>query len=116
MASFLQLRDVSKSYDSVLGAPPVSVLTAINLEIGPGESAAIVGPSGSGKSTLLNIIGTLDRATSGQVLLEGQDLGRLDELALAEVRSRNRVHLSEPSFAAPMHGVGKRSCSHAGAR
>jgi ABC-type lipoprotein export system ATPase subunit len=88
MASFLQLRDVSKSYDSVLGAPPVSVLKDINLEVGSGESAAIAGPSGSGKSTLLNIIGTLDRPTRGQVLLEGQDLAQLDDAALAGVRSR----------------------------
>jgi lipoprotein-releasing system ATP-binding protein len=88
MASFLVLRDVAKSYQSVLDGPAVSVLDGIDLEIQPGESAAIIGPSGSGKSTLLNIIGTLDRPTRGQVLLEGQDLARLDETQLAAVRNR----------------------------
>jgi lipoprotein-releasing system ATP-binding protein len=88
MASFLQLRDVCKTYQSVQDAPPVVVLDGINLEIFQGESAAIVGPSGSGKSTLLNIIGTLDRPTRGQVLLEGQDIGQLDEARLADARNR----------------------------
>jgi ABC-type lipoprotein export system ATPase subunit len=88
MASFLVLRDVAKSYQSVLDVPAVTVLNGINLEIQEGESAAIIGPSGSGKSTLLNIIGTLDQPTRGQVLLEGQDLAQLDLLALAAVRNR----------------------------
>jgi ABC-type lipoprotein export system ATPase subunit len=88
MESFLVLRDVAKSYQSVLDGPPVAVLNGINLEIQQGESAAIIGPSGSGKSTLLNIIGTLDRPTRGQVLLEGRNLAQLDEVELAAVRNR----------------------------
>jgi ABC-type lipoprotein export system ATPase subunit len=88
MMSFLVLRDVAKSYQSVMDGPAVSVLDGINLEIQEGESAAILGPSGSGKSTLLNIIGTLDRPTRGQVLLEGQDLAQLDETQMAAVRNR----------------------------
>jgi lipoprotein-releasing system ATP-binding protein len=88
MASFLQLRDVGKTYQSVQDAPPVVVLDGICIEIERGESAAIVGPSGSGKSTLLNIIGTLDRPTRGQVLLEGEDIGQLDEARLAYARNR----------------------------
>ena len=88
MASFLVLRDVAKAYQSVLDGPAVSVLDGIDMEIQKGESAAILGPSGSGKSTLLNIIGTLDRPTRGQVLLEGQDLAKLDETQLAAVRNR----------------------------
>ncbi|HUD48227.1 MAG TPA: ABC transporter ATP-binding protein [Candidatus Baltobacteraceae bacterium] len=88
MASFLQLRDVGKTYLSVQDAPPVVVLDGISLEIERGESAAIVGPSGSGKSTLLNIIGTLDRPTRGQVLLGGEDIGQLNEARLAETRNR----------------------------
>jgi lipoprotein-releasing system ATP-binding protein len=87
MVSFLQLRDVGKTYRSVQDAPPVIVLDGINLTIERGESAAIVGPSGSGKSTLLNIIGTLDQPTRGQVLLEGEDIGQLDQNRLAAVRN-----------------------------
>ena len=88
MAPFLKLQDVCKSYDSVLNAPPVRVLDAVCLEIQAGESVAIVGPSGSGKSTLLNIIGALDRPTSGQVLFQGEDLGRWNERELAAFRHR----------------------------
>jgi ABC-type lipoprotein export system ATPase subunit len=88
MASFLVLRDVAKSYQSVLDGPAVPVLDGIAMEIQQGESCAIIGPSGSGKSTLLNIIGTLDRPTRGQVLLEGQDLAQLNETQLAAVRNR----------------------------
>jgi len=84
----LRLTEVSKRYESPTGAEAVSVLRDISMEIGRAESVAVVGPSGSGKSTLLNIIGTLDRPTSGQVLLEGQDLSRLDDLQLATVRNR----------------------------
>ena len=66
----------------------VSVLNAVSLEVTRGETLAIVGPSGSGKSTLLQIIGTLDRPTSGEVLLNGKNLAALDDLQLAEVRNR----------------------------
>ncbi|PYJ80325.1 MAG: ABC transporter [Verrucomicrobia bacterium] len=84
----LRLTEVSKRYESPAGAETVSVLRDISMEIGRAESVAVVGPSGSGKSTLLNIIGTLDRPTSGQVLLDGQDLSRLDVVQLAAVRNR----------------------------
>jgi len=84
----LKLTDVSKRYEAPDGAEAVPILRNITLEIGSGDSVAIIGPSGSGKSTLLNIIGTLDRPTGGQVRLEGQDLSRLDDLQLAAVRNR----------------------------
>src|SRR5207248_4482106 len=84
----LKLTNVAKRFDSPGSAGSLAVLDGITLEVGAGESLAVVGPSGSGKSTLLNIIGTLDRPTSGQVLLDGQDLSRLDDLQLATVRNR----------------------------
>src|SRR5213596_721642 len=84
----LKLIDVSKRYESPGGADAVWVLRDITLEIGRGESVAIVGPSGSGKSTLLNIIGTLDRPSTGQVLLDGRELNQLDDIQLAAVRNR----------------------------
>ncbi len=84
----LKLANVTKTYASPDGAAPLTVLRAISLEVGRGESLAIIGPSGSGKSTLLQIIGTLDHPTSGAVSLDGQDLSCLDEARLAVVRNR----------------------------
>jgi ABC-type lipoprotein export system ATPase subunit len=84
----LQLTAVSKQYGSPGGAEAVAVLRDITLEVGRGESLAIVGPSGSGKSTLLNVIGTLDQPSSGTVTLDGLDLTRLDDLQLARVRNQ----------------------------
>ncbi|MFO7325031.1 MAG: ABC transporter ATP-binding protein [Pseudomonadota bacterium] len=66
----------------------VRALDGVDLTIGREELVAIIGPSGSGKSTLLNIAGTLDRATSGQVLVDGHDVGRLDDDALSVLRAR----------------------------
>jgi ABC-type lipoprotein export system ATPase subunit len=83
----LKLENLTKRYDAPDRAGALTVLEAISLELGRGESLAIVGPSGSGKSTLLQIIGTLDHPTSGSVRLDGQDLSGLDEAKLAEVRN-----------------------------
>jgi len=84
----LKLIAVSKRYESLTGADSVPILRDISLEIGRRESVAIVGPSGSGKSTLLNIMGTLDRPSSGQILLAGRELNQLDDIQLAAVRNR----------------------------
>jgi lipoprotein-releasing system ATP-binding protein len=85
----LKLTAVAKEFAATEdGGPPVSVLRDISLTVMSGQSLAIVGPSGSGKSTLLNIIGTLDRPTRGQVLLDGEDVSRLDDVQLAAVRNR----------------------------
>ena len=87
-SSLLKLIDVCKRYESTTGTEAVPVLRDVTLEIGRGESVAIVGPSGSGKSTLLNIMGTLDRPSSGQALLDGRELSQLDDIQLAAVRNR----------------------------
>lgn len=87
----LKLTDVSKSYPAATangGTAELPILSSVNLSLERGESLAIIGPSGSGKSTLLNIIGTLDRPTSGSVQLGGQELTRLNDLDLADVRNR----------------------------
>ncbi len=89
-AAVLTLTGVAKEYPATAnGGAPVEVLRDISLTVRRGQSLAIVGPSGSGKSTLLNVIGTLDRPTRGQVLLDGEDLSRLDDLCLALVRNQS---------------------------
>jgi ABC-type lipoprotein export system ATPase subunit len=88
VSTLLKLENVTKHYAAPDGGAAPPVLSDVSLALGAGESVAIVGPSGSGKSTLLNIMGTLDRPTSGRVLLDGQDLASLGDAALAAVRSR----------------------------
>ena len=84
----VELTDVTKTYAAGEGAQPLRVLEGISLRVSGGASLAVTGPSGSGKSTLLNIIGGLDRATGGQVLLGGRDLMALSDGELALLRSR----------------------------
>jgi ABC-type lipoprotein export system ATPase subunit len=87
-APLLTLSNVSKRYESPGGANSLTVLNDISLQVERGQSLAIVGPSGSGKSTLLQIIGTLDRPSSGTVRLDGEDLNQLNDVELAAVRNR----------------------------
>jgi lipoprotein-releasing system ATP-binding protein len=84
----LELVDVVKSYEWPGDTGSVCILKDITLKVEKGQSVAIVGPSGSGKSTLLNIIGGLDRPTSGQVLFNSKDLANLNDAELARMRNR----------------------------
>jgi putative ABC transport system ATP-binding protein len=80
----IELREVSKTVTS--GSEPLTILHPLSLTIGRGEFVSVVGPSGSGKSTLLGLIAGLDAPTSGSVLIDGVDITRLGEDALARLR------------------------------
>ena len=82
----IDLTDATRTYD--LGRVQVHALEGASLQVAEGEFVAIIGPSGSGKSTLMNILGCLDRPTSGQYILDGVPVEELDDDGLAEVRSR----------------------------
>jgi len=82
----VETQDLRKTY--MQGGRPLEVLKGVNLRVEPGEFLAIMGPSGSGKSTLLNLIGALDRPTSGRVLINGVDLSTLNDNQLARLRNR----------------------------
>ena len=82
----IELNDVTKIYS--MGEVEVGALQGVSLRIERGEMAAIMGPSGSGKSTMMNIIGCLDVPTSGHYYLDGQDVARLGDERLAEIRGR----------------------------
>ncbi|NND34897.1 MAG: ABC transporter ATP-binding protein [Saprospiraceae bacterium] len=80
----VSVKDVHKTYTET--KVPVKALRGVTLEIKQGEFTAIVGPSGSGKTTLLNIIGGLDRPTSGEILVDGTDLSQLSDNKLIDFR------------------------------
>ncbi|MCM2317605.1 MAG: ATP-binding cassette domain-containing protein, partial [Thermoanaerobaculia bacterium] len=79
----VELRSVRKSYGEEV---VTEVLHGIDLEIAAGEFTALMGPSGSGKSTLLNLLGLLDRATSGDILIDGVDTAALDDPGRTKLR------------------------------
>ncbi len=80
----IETRNLTKTYNP--DTIPVHALRGVNLQIAQGEFTAIVGPSGSGKSTLLNIIGGLDKPSSGQVLIDGTDISTMSENRLIDFR------------------------------
>ena len=82
----ISVKNIVKTYKT--GTLDLTVLKGISLFVGKGEMVAIMGPSGSGKSTLMNIIGCLDKPTSGSYALDGEEVVRLDENALAKIRNR----------------------------
>ena len=82
----IQLREVTKIYR--MGEVEVHALRGVSLKIERGEFVSIVGPSGSGKTSLMNIIGCLDQPTSGSYILEGLDVGQLNDDQLAKIRNR----------------------------
>jgi putative ABC transport system ATP-binding protein len=82
----IRLEQVSRTYE--MGRFAVHALADVSLTVAEGEFLAIVGPSGSGKSTMMNIVGCLDRPTSGQYVLAGTPVAKLDDDGLARVRSR----------------------------
>jgi putative ABC transport system ATP-binding protein len=82
----IKMRDIGKIYDT--GKIQVEALKNVNLDIDNGELVSVMGPSGSGKSTLMNIIGCLDRSTSGHYELEGINISEMDDVQLARIRNK----------------------------
>jgi len=86
MASIIQLENIQKSY--YLGKQELKVLKGITLEIFKNEYVALMGPSGSGKSTLMNLLGCLDSPTAGKYILNGEDVSKMQDDSLADVRNK----------------------------
>ncbi len=95
----IELKSVTKDYP--MGEVVYRALRGIDLEVREGEFAAITGASGSGKSTLMHIIGALHRPTSGQALLDGQDLGDLSREQLARIRNAKIGFIFQQFFLLP---------------
>jgi putative ABC transport system ATP-binding protein len=86
MAAIVEAVNLKKTY--MLGKIPVEALRGVNLKVESGDFLAILGPSGSGKSTLLNLIGALDKPTSGKLLIDGVDISTLSDNQLSDLRRR----------------------------
>ncbi|MFN7389877.1 ABC transporter ATP-binding protein [Brevundimonas sp.] len=91
----LSLRGVTRTYETAQGG--LTVLKGVDLDLFPGELVGLIGPSGSGKSSLLHAAGLLERPTSGEIRIDGDDVGALDE------RARTRLRLSRVGFVYQFH-------------
>jgi len=100
----LELENITKIYKA--GQTEVHALRGISCRIESGEMVSIVGPSGSGKSTLMNIIGCLDKPTSGRYYLDGTEVSELNDNQLAEIRSK-KIGFVFQSFNLLSPGVGR---------
>ena len=99
----IKARNVCKTYQSPAG--PLPVLRDLDLEVGASESASIVGPSGSGKTTLLNLLGALDRPSSGSIEVDGKVISELDEKAAAHFRNRSIGFIFQLHYLLPQCSV-----------
>ncbi|MGB8194526.1 MAG: ABC transporter ATP-binding protein, partial [Chitinophagaceae bacterium] len=86
MKPIIHLEGIRKSY--IMGKQVLQVLKGIDLDIQKNEYVALMGPSGSGKSTLMNILGCLDSPTGGRYILNGHDVSKMEDNALAEIRNK----------------------------
>ncbi len=91
----LSLRGIVRTYTT--GQGELTVLKGVDLDVRPGEIVGLIGPSGSGKSSLLHAAGLLERPTAGVVMIDGEDVGKLDE------RARTRIRLNRIGFVYQFH-------------
>ena len=96
----IEVKDLRKTYTR--GATQVEALRGVSLSVPTGQFMSIMGPSGSGKSTLLNLVGALDQASSGQLLIDGKEIGKLADTspssaAIASASSSSSSTCSRPS-------------------
>jgi lipoprotein-releasing system ATP-binding protein len=95
VGAVLSVRGVTRTYDTASGG--LTVLKGVNLDVMPGEVVGLIGPSGSGKSSLLHAAGLLERPTSGEIRIDGADVGGLDE------RARTHIRLASIGFVYQFH-------------
>ena len=106
MSAVIEIKDLVKDYK--LGDVPVHVLKGISLDIERGDFVAIMGPSGSGKSTLMNILGCLDKPTTGKYSLDGVDVGEPGSRSAGrDPQPQDRLRVPAVQPAGPHHGAGK---------
>ena len=87
MKNFIEFKNVTKSYD--VGGTRFNALNGVDFEIPKGEFVVILGPSGAGKSTILNLLGGMDEATSGEIIIDGENIEKLSKEKMTEYRAEN---------------------------